>query len=135
MLDASAAVDTLLNFEPNARRVRERIRREDSGDPRESLHVPHLFEVEVLHVLRRLTLGGQISQSRGLRAVRLLSTMRLTRYSYGPFIERIWELRENGSAYDAAYVALAEALDAPMITTDARLAQAPGHSARIEMYG
>ena len=61
--------------------------------------------------------------------------MRLTRYSHGPFIERIWELRENVAAYDAAYVALAEALDAPMITTDARLAQAPGHSARIEMYG
>jgi predicted nucleic acid-binding protein len=61
--------------------------------------------------------------------------MRLTRYSHEPFIERIWELRENVSAYDAAYVALAEALEAPMITTDGRLAQAPGHSATIEVYG
>lgn len=135
VLDASAAVDVLLNFEPNAARVRERIGQEDSGDVRGSLHVPHLFEVEVLHVLRRLTLGGQIPERRGLRAVRLLQNMRLTRYSHAPFVERVWELRKNVTAYDAAYVALSEALEAPIVTTDGRLAKAPGHRAKIEVYG
>lgn len=97
--------------------------------------MPHLFEVEVLHVLRRFTLDGTISERRGLRAVRLLSQMRLTRYSHAPFVERIWELRHNVSSYDASYVSLAETLDAPVVTTDGRLAKAPGHGARIESYG
>lgn len=127
-------MDVLLNFEPNAARVRERIKQEDSEESRESLHVPHLFEVEVLHVLRRFTLDGTIPERRGLRAVRLLSQMRLTRYSHAPFTERIWELKHNVSSYDASYVALAEALAAPIVTTDGRLAKAPGHSARIESY-
>lgn len=134
VLDASAAVDVLLNFGPAAPQVRERIRGEDAGESRQSLHVPHLFEVEVLHALRRLVLNGEIPQSRGLRAVRLLSSMRLTRYPHAAFVERIWELKENVSAYDAAYVALAEALGAPLVTTDGRLAKAPGLRARVELY-
>lgn len=62
-------------------------------------------------------------------------SMRLTRYPHEPFIRRIWELRENVSAYDAAYVALAETLEAPLVTTDRRLAQASAHEAKIELYG
>jgi predicted nucleic acid-binding protein len=96
--------------------------------------VPHLFEVEVLHVLRRLALGDQISESRGLRAMRLLQNMRLTRYSHAPFVERIWELKENVTAYDASYIALSEAIEAPLITTDGKLSKAPGHQAKIELY-
>lgn len=135
VLDASAAVDALLNFQPNATRVRERIKQEDSGDPRENLHVPHLFATEVLHALRRLTLAGQISELRSSRAVSAMLNMRLTRYPHEPFVWRIWELKENVSAYDAAYVALAETLGAPLITTDKRLAQTPGHGAKIELFG
>lgn len=133
-MDASAAVDALLNFQPNATRVRERIKQEDSGDLRENLHVPHLFGVEVLHALRRLTLAGHVSETRGNRAVNAMLNMRLTRYPHEPFAGRIWELKENVSAYDAAYVALAEALGAPLVTTDRRLAQAPAHNAKIELY-
>lgn len=125
----------LLNFEPNASRVRERIEREDSGGTRATLHVPHLFEVEVLHALRGLTLGNRIPEGRGLGAIRALSNMRLVRYSHSPFIVRIWELKENVSAYDATYLALAEALDASLVTTDGPLARAPGHGAEIEFYG
>lgn len=60
--------------------------------------------------------------------------MRLTRYPHEPFVWRMWELKENVSAYDAAYVALAEALDAPLVTTDRRLAQASAHKAKVELY-
>ncbi len=125
----------LLNFQPNAIRVGERIKQEDLGDPRENLHVPHLFGVEVLHALRRLTLTGYVSETRGSRAVNAMLSMRLTRYPHEPFVGRIWELKQNISAYDAAYIALAETLDAPLITTDKRLAQASAHEARIELYG
>lgn len=135
VLDASAAVDVLLNFQPNAMRMRDRIRQEDSGGPRENLHVPHLFAAEVLHALRRLTLAGHVSETRGNRAVHAMLNMRLTRYPHEPFVWRIWELKENVSAYDAEYVALAETLDAPLITTDRRLAQASAHDAKIELFG
>ena len=135
VLDASAAVDALLNFQPNASRVRERIKQEDSGDLRENLHVPYLFGVEVLHALRRLTLSGHVSEVRGSRAVDAMLNMRLARYPHEPFARRIWELKENISAYDAAYVSLAEALDAPLVTTDRHFAQASAHKAKIELYG
>lgn len=125
----------LLNFQPNAARIRERIKQEDSGDPRETLHVPHLFTVEVLHALRRLTLAGHVSETRSNRAINAMLNMRLTRYPHEPFVKRIWELKENVSAYDSAYVALAETLDAPLVTTDGRLAQALVHKAKVEFYG
>lgn len=135
VLDASAAVDVLLNFQPNATRIRRRIKQEDSGDPRETLHVPHLFGAEILHAIRRLTITGYISETRGIRAVSAMLNIRLTRYPHEPFAWRIWELKENVSAYDAAYVALAETLGSPLVTTDGRLAQAPAHGAEVEFYG
>jgi predicted nucleic acid-binding protein len=135
VLDASAAVDALLNVQPNAMQIQERIKQEDSGDLRENLHVPHLFGVEVLHALRRLILTGHLSETRANRAVNAMLNMRLARYPHEPFAGRIWELKDNVSAYDAAYVALAEALDAPLITTDRRLAQASAHKAKVELYG
>ena len=124
----------LFNFGVGAARVRERIEREDSGGAHERLRVPHLFEVEVLHAIRGLTIGARIPARLGLRAVEALSDLRLTRYSHAPFVRRIWDLRANLTAYDAAYVALAEALDAPLVTTDGKLARAPGHRARVELY-
>ena len=119
----------LLNFGPAAGRLRERI-----AQPDETLHVPHLFDVEVLNVLRRHALRGALSEARARLALRRLSGAALDRYPHGPLVARIWDLRDNLTAYDAAYVALAEALDAPLVTTDDRLARASGHRARVELY-
>ena len=129
VLDASAAVAVLLNVGPEAELIRERI-----SQPEETLHVPHLFEIEVLHALRRNDLGGALPAERARLALNRLCQTRLTRYPHTSFLGRIWELRENLTAYDAAYVALAEVLNAPLVTTDARLAQAPGNRATVELY-
>jgi predicted nucleic acid-binding protein len=130
VVDASAEVAVLLNVGPEVKRIRERVARRG-----QTLHVPHLFDIEVLHALRSLILRGAISPERARLALSRLRDTRLTRYPHTSLMERIWELRENLSAYDAAYVALAEALDAPLVTTDAGLAQAPGIRAVVEVYG
>jgi predicted nucleic acid-binding protein len=129
VLDASTVVAVLLDPGPGAERIRERIE-----SPGESLHVPHLLEIEVLHVLRRQALRGALSQRRSTEALEDLANIMFVRYPHTSLVGRIWELRHNLSAYDAAYVALAEALDAPLVTMDARLAQAPGHNAAVELY-
>jgi len=129
VLDASAAVAVLLNIGPEARRIRERI-----SQPNETLHVPHLFEVEVLHALRRHNLGGALPAARARLALNRLRETRLIRYPHAPLLERIWDLRENVTAYDAAYIALAEVLGAPLVTRDARLAQSPSNRATVELY-
>jgi predicted nucleic acid-binding protein len=131
VLDASAVVSVLLGFEPAASRIRCRLWREDPNEP---VHVPHIFDVEVLQALRRHAMRGALSESRGIAALDELSSLRATRYPHSPLARRIWELRRNLTAYDAAYVALAESLDAPLVTMDARLAQAPGHGAGVELY-
>lgn len=130
VIDASAEVAVLLNIGPEAEGIRERISR-----PGESLHVPHLFEIEVLHALRYLSLRGTVSPERARLALSRFHDTQLIRYPHTPLMGRIWDLRENLTAYDAAYVALAEALDAPLVTMDARLAQAPGIRATVEVYG
>lgn len=130
VIDASAAVAVLLNTGPEVESIRERIAR-----PGETLHVPHLFEIEVLHALRRLSLRGTLSPERALLALSRLKDTQLVRYPHSTFLERIWSLRNNLTTYDAAYVALAEALNAPLVTMDARLAQAPGIHATVEVYG
>jgi predicted nucleic acid-binding protein len=130
VIDASAEVAALLGAEPEAESIRERVARQG-----ETLHVPHLFEIEVLHAMRSLTFRGTVSSERAQLALDRLRNTRLVRYPHTPLAERIWDLRENLTAYDAAYVALAEALDAPLITADARLAQAPGIHATVEVYG
>ena len=120
----------LLHTDRGSENIRHRISRPD-----ETLHVPHLFEIEVLQVLRRHNLGGVLTPERAKLALSRLRATRLMRYPHAPFWERIWELRENLTAYDAAYVSLAETLDAPLVTTDARLARASGHRATVELYG
>jgi predicted nucleic acid-binding protein len=98
------------------------------------LHAPHLIDVEFLHALRRLAARGRLATSRAA-AVRVdFARLVITRYSHGLLLDRMWDLRDNVSAYDAAFVALAEALALPLVTTDARLASAPGHRAMIEAY-
>ncbi|MDQ4062818.1 MAG: type II toxin-antitoxin system VapC family toxin [Actinomycetota bacterium] len=129
VLDASAAVAVLLNVGLESRRVRKRI-----SQPGETLHVPHLFEIEVLSALRRHSLSGVLPATRARLALDRLREIRLIRYPHTPLLGRIWELRDNLTAYDAAYVALAEALDAPLVTLDERLAQASNNRATIELH-
>ncbi|HEV8043674.1 MAG TPA: type II toxin-antitoxin system VapC family toxin [Rubrobacter sp.] len=130
VLDASAVVAVLLGMGRGAERIREKI-----GTPDESLHVPHVMDLEVLHVLRRQTLLGTLSRDRSSEALEDLKKIAFVRYPHAAFVDRIWGLKNNLTAYDAAYVALAEALDAPLVTMDARLAQAPGIRAAVEVYG
>jgi predicted nucleic acid-binding protein len=128
VLDASAAAEMLLALPRAAREVRGRVAR--SG---ETLHVPHVFDLEVLAAIRRHALRGVLSKHRTTAALRALADLRVTRYSHVPFRSRIWELRENATPYDAAYVVLAEALNAPLVTVDAALAGATGHRAEVEL--
>ena len=114
VLDVSAAVQALLN----------------DGQARllvaaESLHAPHLVDAEVLSALRRLVGAGTLTVDDGARCVNAWSRIGVIRYAAGPLLERIWELRQTISAYDAMYVALAEQLGCALVTADARLSSAP----------
>jgi predicted nucleic acid-binding protein len=102
-------------------------------EPRETLHAPHLLDVEVAQALRHYTARDEISAARGLSLIDLLGRLPITRYPHDSLLDRMWSLRHNLTAYDAAYVALAEALDARLVTADERLAAAPGNRARIEV--
>jgi predicted nucleic acid-binding protein len=128
VLDASAAVEWLLQT-PAGRRIEQRIYTRQS-----TLHTVHLLDAEFAQVLRRLVRQGKLSSRRAEEAIEDLSALRIMRYPPVLLLNRIWRLRQNLSAYDAAYVALAEALNAPIITRDQRLAAAPGHSASIEVF-
>lgn len=128
VLDASAAIAFLLNLEPGDA-IAERLSQEVSA-----LHTPHLLDLEILQVLRRLTQRSEITAARANDALADFRSLRLRRYSHAPLSERIWELRTSVSAYDASYIALAEALDASLITSDAALSRSRGHNARIELY-
>lgn len=101
--------------------------------PGETLHAPHLLDIEVAHVIRRHTGHGVIDAGRGSLALVDFANLPIRRYPHSALLPRIWALRDNLTAYDAAYVALAEALDAPLLTCDRRLAAATGHRARIEL--
>jgi predicted nucleic acid-binding protein len=126
VLDASAAVEWLLQTEPG-KRVDVRV-----GN-RNSLHAPHLFDVEITHALRRMVLSGLLPVPRAKEAVEDLESFRVSRYPHTDLLPRMWSLRNSITPYDAVYVALAEALDAPLITCDAKLASSAGHFAKIEL--
>lgn len=128
VLDASAAVDWLLRTSVG-RLVEQRIYARA-----ESLHAPHLLDLEVAQVLRRLVREGTISEGRANEAIRDLTDARITRYPHDALLQRIWHYRHNLSAYDAAYVVLAETLSAVLLTRDSRLASAPGHGAKVELF-
>ena len=102
--------------------------------PGETLHAPHLIDIEVVQVLRRYAASGQISDRRGQVAIGDLTDLSLQRYPHAILLPRVWDLRHNLSAYDATYVALAEALGAPLVTMDGRIAGAPGHTAKVEVF-
>jgi predicted nucleic acid-binding protein len=89
--------------------------------------------VEIAQVLRRYALNAELTAERGAEALADLRDFPITRYDHEPFLSRIWELRHNLSAYDAAYLSIAEAFDAPLLTCDARIAHAHGHRAHVEL--
>ena len=127
VVDASAMVEVLLDM-PEAATTERAVF--GSGRP---LHAPHLLDLEVAQVVRRFHLRREIADERGEAALAVLALLSITRHDHGPLLPRVWELRHQMTAYDAAYVALAEALGAPLVTRDAKLAAARGHGAVIEL--
>jgi predicted nucleic acid-binding protein len=116
VVDASLLTDFLLG-RPQALIA---VERELAGREHEPLHAPELIEPETLNALRKLAAGGAITERRASEAVSDLGQVRLARYPHGPLRERIWQLRHNLTAYDAAYLALAEALDDAVLLTGDR---------------
>jgi predicted nucleic acid-binding protein len=126
VVDASVVVTALGDDGPDGERYRERL----AG---EQLAAPHLIDVEVVSAWRRLAAAGQLDERRAGFARTDLRALPLRRVDHGPLIERCWALRTSMTSYDAAYVALAELIDAPLLTADAKLAASPGPTCRIEL--
>jgi predicted nucleic acid-binding protein len=127
VVDTSAVIGALVGRPPD-RRLLDRLSLD--GD----LCAPHLLDVELLHALRRLVIGGQLSEDRAADARDDFADLTVARYDHVALADRTWELRHNLTAYDATFVALAELLDVPLVTCDARLANATGNRAVIELY-
>jgi predicted nucleic acid-binding protein len=127
VVDASAILEVVLNTS-TGNRVRQRLSERDA-----TLHAPHLIDVEVAQVLRRYSLAGELNAARGEQALLDYTALSIERYRHVELVPRIWELRKSLTAYDAAYVVLAEALDSALVTCDSRLARSHGHDARIEL--
>ncbi len=127
VLDAGALLELLL-----ATRAGEIIARR-IAPPTETLHAPHLIDLEIAQVLRRYVRTRQLTGARAAEALDDLAALDLNRYPHDVLLARVWELRQNLTAYDAAYVALAEALPAELVTTDRALASVPGAHIRVEV--
>ena len=127
VVDASAVVEVLFQTERGLT-IEERL-----FAPGETLHVPHLIDIEVAHVVRRAWLQGLVAEGRAEEALEDLAAWALIRYPHDLFLPRIWSLRHNVTAYDAAYIALAETLEVPLLTCDAHLAASSAHNATIEI--
>ena len=115
VLDASAAVSALLN-DGQARRLLTA----------ETINAPHLIDTEVVSALRRQVLAGILPAGDAHRALDVWKELGLIRFAATPLLERVWDLRDTVTAYDAMYVALAESLECPLVTADARLTGANG---------
>ncbi len=115
VIDASAAVSALLNAGPARQALAEA-----------PLHAPYLIDAEVANALRRGVAASRINPEDAWTALDRWRRLGISRYAVLHMVERIWQLRENLSAYDASYVALAEALDCALLTADGRLGRAPG---------
>lgn len=124
VVDASVVLDALLAGETA---VAESL---NSGEP---VCAPHLLDVEVAQVLRRLAAAGSLPRGRAKEAIAALEVLPVLRFPHYQLLPRIWELRHSLTAYDAAYVALAESLEAVLVTRDRRMASAHGHRARVRV--
>jgi predicted nucleic acid-binding protein len=127
VVDASALIE-LLTRTDRGRRVEARVLR-----PADSIHAPALIDLEVAQVLRRYVLSGQVPEHWARMAMDIAAAFPMTRYLHGPLMKRVWELKDNVTAYDAAYIALAEALRAPLVTCDAKLSRIPGSAVVIDV--
>ena len=127
VIDASALLELLLQT-PAGARVEARLFRDQ-----DELHAPHLVDVEIVQGLRRLVRMGEVSPRRAAAAVADLTDLALHRHAHLDLLGRAWSLRDNISAHDAMYVALAEAIEAPVVTCDHPLGKTSGHRARIEV--
>lgn len=127
VVDSSAILDLLLRTS-SAARVQERLFREG-----ESWHAPHLIDLEVAQVVRRYEAARGLDPTRANQVLLDFSILPLTRYPHAFLLPRIWELRHTATAYDGAYLALAEALDIPLVTRDSRLAASHGHGVSVEL--
>jgi predicted nucleic acid-binding protein len=127
VLDASVILELLLRT-PASDAIVDRIL---SGG--EQLHAPHLVDIEVAQVLRRYVARGELTEPRGREALDVLTVFPVTRYAHEPLLSRIWQLRDRLTAYDAAYVALAEALGVILLTRDQRLARVTGIRAKVQL--
>ncbi len=127
VIDASAVIELILRTELGEK-VEERVL-----VAQERLHAPHLLDLETPQVLRRLVQLKEIPLVRAREALEDYMELFIERSAHQPLLPRIWALRESLTAYDAAYVSLAEALDVTVITCDAKLARSHGHRARVEL--
>lgn len=127
VVDASVALEVLLQTAAGSR-IAERVL-----DPKETLHAPHLLDLEVAQTLRRYVHRGDLTTGRSEQALADLLDLPIERHPHYLFLDRIWQLRNNVTVYDAAYIALAEALDAPVVTRDAAFAAFRGHRVKVEL--
>jgi predicted nucleic acid-binding protein len=128
ILDASAAVDLVLGREPMASWVRDELRAADR------IRAPHVIDTEVLGAVRRIVLARGIPSRRGGAALEDFAALPIVRFPHRRLLRRVWAMRESISAADGFYVALAEALEAPLVTTDASLARAHGLEIEIRTF-
>jgi predicted nucleic acid-binding protein len=127
VLDASVALELVLQTS-RSRAITARV-----GGATETLHAPHLIDLEVVQVLRRFTRTHTLTDGRAASALEDFRDLPIVRYPHVLLLDRVWDLRRNATAYDGAYLALAEALDAPLLTVDQRLRAVPGSRARVEL--
>lgn len=127
IVDASICIRLLAN------RQADEVLRKRMAAPR-TIHAPELIDAEVASGIRGLVLGNKVERKRGLEMLSDFMTLRITRHPLRPHLRRVFELRDNFTAYDAFYVALSEALEMPLLTRDAKFDRTPGHAAQIHTY-